>query len=658
MPKKFNGYIFSTAVAFFCSLIIGYSQNYHWAKAVGSFSRDVGVAITVDKSGNVYSLGYFSDTVDFDPGPGVFTLIQTSVFVPDMYITKLDSLGKFIWAKRLGGTTASIFPKSIAIDEKKNCYITGEFGLGVIDFDPGPGTATISSQGGSYCFILKLDSNGNYKWCKAVGSYGSNCAGNSISTNNSGYLLVAGYFNTEFGQPIDFDPAPWPAVTTLTTGSSNDSFVLKLDTAGNFTWVKAFTKTYGITSITSNNAGDVYSTGIFLGMADFDPGPATYTLPYYSSSGFTDVFVSKLDINGNFVWAKSFDRFGSACTGDNAPSKILLDNFGNVYTTGYFKDTVDFDPGPSNFTVGCNGPSDIFISKLDLNGNFIWAKIIGGSGSEYASSFALDTLKNPVLTGFASTGCDFDPGPGVYTVSCIGQDGFVTSLDQNGNFIWTKMLQSLSPSSYAAPRDIAIDQKQNIFVTGEFVNSVDFNPDLGQAVYNSNTGSQDIFILKLGKCNFPLDVSSSPTICTSQCATLTANGASSYTWSTSSISSSIVVCPSITTTYTVAGDISSTCIQSNSVNVIASSCTGIGENDLESSFILIYPNPAKDHFEIELRGNPSSKAIITDIAGKEVKTVNLTSTKQMVDISDLSAGCYIIGIIIDGRMIHKKIIKE
>ncbi|MCH2046242.1 MAG: SBBP repeat-containing protein, partial [Saprospiraceae bacterium] len=171
-----------------------------------------------------------------------------------------------------------------------------------------------------------------------------------------------------------------------------------------------------------------YTTGAFAEtMAsdpiDFDPGAGTTNL---SPVGSSDIFIQKLDASGNFLWAKSFG--GSSSDQGNS---IAVDAAGNVYTTGSFEDTVDFDPGAGTTNLSAIGGSDIFIQKLDASGNFLWAKSFGGSSSDWGSSIAVDASENVYTTGSFQDTVDFDPGAG--TINLISQgslDIFVHKINQ------------------------------------------------------------------------------------------------------------------------------------------------------------------------------------------------------------------------------------
>jgi hypothetical protein len=125
-----------------------------------------------------------------------------------------------------------------------------------------------------------------------------------------------------------------------------------------------------------------------------------------TSAGGKDIFISKLNASGNFVWAKAIgsfdDDYGTSIAVDQSDEKT-------VYTTGTFIDTVDFDPGIGFYNIISNASDDIFISKLDSAGNFIWAKATGGTNYDLATSIVLDVSGNLYMTGhFFSDSVLFD----------------------------------------------------------------------------------------------------------------------------------------------------------------------------------------------------------------------------------------------------------
>src|SRR5690606_15385540 len=143
-------------------------------------------------------------------------------------------------------------------------------------------------------------------------------------------------------------------------------------------------------------------------------------------TGTYDIFISKLDANGNFIWAKNM----GGSFGDNRGNSIAIDDSGNVYTTGHFQGTADFDPGTSTYNLIGAGGYDIFISKLDANGNFVWAKRMGGSSTDKAESIIIDDFNNIYTIGKFVGTADFDPGTSTYNLICTGtSDIFISKLD-------------------------------------------------------------------------------------------------------------------------------------------------------------------------------------------------------------------------------------
>ncbi len=171
--------------------------------------------------------------------------------------------------------------------------------------------------------------------------------------------------------------------------------------------------------------GNVYSTGTFKGQVDFDPNGGILILNSASPT-YEDIFISKLDTNGNLQWAK---RIGDTLV--ERSNSIAVDLSGNIYITGYYKQTVDFDPnaGVVNL-ISALGTYDFFICKLDSSGSLLWAKSIGSSSDDIANSITLDESGNVYTTGFFEGTVDFDPGNGVHNlISGVFADAFLLKLD-------------------------------------------------------------------------------------------------------------------------------------------------------------------------------------------------------------------------------------
>ncbi|MBK5285337.1 MAG: T9SS type A sorting domain-containing protein [Bacteroidia bacterium] len=460
------------------------SPNWLWAKSMGGTSYEYcnSIAIGPAGSGAIYTTGRFNGTVDFDPGASVFNLTAGG---NDIFISKLDSSGNFVWAKAMGGTGGDGEGYSVAIDPGSGAvYTTGDF-QGTADFDPGAGVFNLTSAGSDDIFISKLDSSGNFVWAKAMGGTNQDI-GYSVAIDPTGSGAV--YTTGAFGGTVDFDPGA--GVFNITAGGSDDIFISKLDSSGNFVWAKAMggtsqDKGFSI-AIDSAGSGDVYTTGYFYGTADFDPDSSgIFNL---ISTGGENIFISKLDNSGSFIWAKA--------TGGGMGFSIAIDpaGSGNVHTTGYFAGTADFDPGVGIFNLTSAGGNDIFISKLDASGNFVWAKALGGTSYQYGNSIAIDPAGSgdAYTTGNFNGTVDFDPGAGVFNLTSAGgsDDIFISKLDSSGNFIWVKAMGGISND---VGNSIAIDASGNVHLTGYFNSpSISFS-----STTLTNTGGSDIFIARL-----------------------------------------------------------------------------------------------------------------------------------------------------------------
>ena len=143
---------------FFSQSIIAQSPNWQWAKGIGGSGHEYCNSVAVDANGNVYSIGSFNGTVDFDPNLGISNL--TSVGIDDIFISKIDGSGNYIWTKSIGSSQIDE-GFSITLDNSGNVYSTGSF-TGTVDFDPGVDTFNLVSSGSENIFISKLDNNGNF----------------------------------------------------------------------------------------------------------------------------------------------------------------------------------------------------------------------------------------------------------------------------------------------------------------------------------------------------------------------------------------------------------------------------------------------------------------------------------------------------------------
>ena len=402
----------------------------------------------------------------------------------------------FEWAAQFGDTGLG-HATSVALSGTD--VIAGGFFSGAVDFDPGPGTAVLTSAGFNGGFVTRLDGAGTLEWAVQIGGGSDFAEVLGVATDGSGNVYATGSF---FGT-VDFDPdgtATFP-MTSGFFGSNRDAFVVKLDSTGGFVWAKQFTGA-AVDADASGNAiavnGGVHVAGAFDGTVDFDPSPSTFDLASFGP-GTMEAYVVKLELDGDFEWAVGL---GTGMPADDAAAHgVDVDGSGNVVATGQFEATTyDLDPDPVDVTMlSTTGPGDfdVFVWKLSPTGDFVWARSMGGTFTDVGEGVAVDGSGDVYTTGqFFGLNADFDP-TGAQTISATGgafdSDIFVSKLDSTaGAYEWAVGLGSLLPDS-GNGIDVVGSEVQ---VTGFFSGTTDFDPGAG-VVLLPTFGFGDIFALSL-----------------------------------------------------------------------------------------------------------------------------------------------------------------
>ena len=233
----------------------------------------------------------------------------------------------------------------------------------------------------------------NLNWAKNLGN-SLNTGASYIENDASGNIYISGGF---IGT-LDFDPGVGVANLTSQNTTCGDLYILKLDPNGNFLWVKQLNLNPTNNNIFASSPigglpikvtqNGIFLTGAFTGTADFNPGTNVNNLTV-NGSGWWDAFLLKLDLNGNYIWAQ---RYGGTII--DCGRNIAFDSNNNIYLIGYFSGTADFDVSSATNSLSPNGGADVFILKLDANGNFIWVKKIGGSTDDDFASIEIDSQNN------------------------------------------------------------------------------------------------------------------------------------------------------------------------------------------------------------------------------------------------------------------------
>ncbi len=306
----------------------------------------------------------------------------------------------------------------------------------------------------------KTSTGQSLDWVVQAGSTGWDRA-NAVAIDQNNHVYSIGMFRGT----VDFDPGD--DVYELNSVGEEDVFITKYDQNGNLLWALQ----YGNGMYVECNAlavddEHIYIAGSFLGNVDFDASLDTTSLQ--STGGDRDAYILKLDLDGNFVWAKQFSGVYPSIL-YSCPTEALaiaVDQTGNIVITGYFDGIVDFETDPeSEYLLTTVMASDIYVCKLSSEGQLIWVSQIGGTQGGVGYDIAVDEANNIYSTGTIGGTYDFDPGEGEFELSIsdqVNSEYYLLKLNEMGAFEWAKVM---GPGTGNA---IEIDSEGHVFTSGWF----------------------------------------------------------------------------------------------------------------------------------------------------------------------------------------------
>ncbi|HTF06119.1 MAG TPA: T9SS type A sorting domain-containing protein, partial [Bacteroidia bacterium] len=302
------------------------------------------------------------------------------------------------------------------------------------------------------------------------------------------------------------------------------------------------------------------------------------------SVGSGDVFILKLDPLGNFAWARSVGGINS-----DISASVIPDTSGNIYVSGLFRGTCDFDPSAATYNLtSTDFNGDQFVLKLGSEGGFEWAVqfMLTACGENF--NLALDPAGEPYLAGNFKDSADFDPGAGthmLYGTVPATADMFVLKLDSLGIFQWAVQVAG---NDHVYADAITIGSDYSIFTYGYYSGTPDFDPGAGTAYITAGT-PLSLFVHKLHQ----------------------------------------------------------------------QSLNGVSENSLQNT-VSVYPNPGNGIFQLSSE-NPQAKITTVEIynaTGQKVFSCSPGSSTYTLDLQTQPAGIYFLRMLIEGKSVQKKLVKE
>ena len=365
--------------------------NYTWHVALSNTGQAIAKCLAIDGNGDVVMAGRFETSITFGPGAnGTITSNGSN----DCFIAKYTSAGQLQWVRSFGSTAGDEI-HGLTLDASDNIIVSGLFRL-TVDFDPGPGIATLMSMGGADGFVAKYGPNGAFQWVRGVQGTG-NAQMWSVAADTNGDIHALGHFT---------GTVTVANLSQITSSGLNDGVLCRFSATGTAIWRQPFGGVGNVTTerILNDGAGHLYIMGSFSGMANIDPGTNNIGV---TSVGNNNMYFAKLLTNGNALWGHGIP----AVNHFDGVGDIAVDGSGNLYVCGAHNVELDLDPGPGQaIHPAPTGPGhDLFIAQYDGAGLFQWSRAITTEGGfDTANEMAVDAQGNVIVTGSYGLSAEFD----------------------------------------------------------------------------------------------------------------------------------------------------------------------------------------------------------------------------------------------------------
>jgi hypothetical protein len=382
--------------------------------------------------------------IEYTTGPDIYTNISDTICNGEIYVLgdlSLTETGKYRYSFPLISGNDSIVDLNLFVSK------------------PSIEVEMVNGQ------IICLDSNANsYQW------YNCELQSLVLSANNYWYSPSDNFsYSVIVEQNNCFDTSICHRITQFSNLGVPE-----------FKWAdKISLSNFNKHSLVTDKYDNFYLAGTFSGVTDVELFAGCSQI-YQSQS--TDLMLMKYNNDGILQWvftAGTLDAFSSIAETVNA---MEVDQFGNVYFTGDYQVSLDFDPDELNTTILASGST--YLAKLNQHGQLLWVKNIGINGNISTLDLAIDKRGNVAIGGQMSNATiDFDPGPGVS--NAIGR-GFVARYDKLGNFLSVLTIPGTF-GGYSPVYELEFGPSDELVIAGRFTGNSDFDPGPNTFILDAGT---------------------------------------------------------------------------------------------------------------------------------------------------------------------------
>jgi len=393
-------------IPFFLLSVHVFAQQWNWAAdAGGGGNTDFCYGIATDSQSNAYWVGSVSGTADFGCG----TLAPGNTIAG--FVAKVDANGVCQWVRGITVGFNDAWAYGIAIDAEDRIYVTGSYD-GNATFGNG---ITLNSLGSDDIFLAQYDTDGDCLWARRAGSSGSSDEARGVAVSDDGGIFITGFSG---GNTINFD-----GVSIPNPGNARQIIVARYDSLGAVQWAKASTGNGQGKSARAIALADdrLFITGqVGFNNTSFDG------IALAPASNAVYLYTLACDQNGNALWARSYGG------GDNEGMGIAADTLGNLFVAGRHWGNLHV---PDDTLVSVSSNDDILLIGLSQDGDYRWAKSTGSSQRDLAWGVTADGMGNAYVAAQFNSTINFFGTP---LTALGSEDILISKIDVDGNVVWAQ----------------------------------------------------------------------------------------------------------------------------------------------------------------------------------------------------------------------------